>query len=282
MSTCFTPATTLRQSTPRHVGPHLGRVGAPRTSFRVEGLTRNIHVKIASHRHEFAQAYELLAANYRARGYEAPGDKPFRFTPYHALPGTVTLVALDDDHAVVATLTLVADSHALGLPMEAIYAGEIDRLRQAGLRPAEAISLADSGLSIREFVQVFKALIRLAMQYHASRGGDCWTITVNPRHSSFYQKVLGFAPLGPRRCYPSVQNHPAEAYLLTVSALRRQAPQMYGEVFGTPLPVAVLAPARWSEEHVRYFGARSSQLDAADLDDLLDAITPGDPGASSC
>jgi hypothetical protein len=237
----------------------------------VAGLTRDIQVKIASERTEFEQAFALLAANYRARGYETPSDKPFRFTPFHALPGTVTLVALHHDQ-VVATLSLVPDSPRLGLPMESIYGPEVAQLRKDGMRLAEAISLADSGLSIREFVQVFKALIKLAMQYHWRRGGDSWIITVNPRHRGFYQKVLGFTPLGTPRSYPTVQNHPAEAYLLTVEAMAANAPEMYQEVFGEPLPASVLTAGRWSEEHVRYFGARSTQLDEQALDDLLESL----------
>jgi hypothetical protein len=50
------------------------------------------------------------------------------------------------------------------------------------------------------------------------------------------------------------------------------APQMYQEVFGEDLPDAVLNAAHWSEEHIRYFGARSSQLDEQTLDTLLGAI----------
>jgi hypothetical protein len=271
MTTCFIVSPSLRAGQPACAGDRAGSREAARISFRVPGLARDIQVKIASELHEFKQAFELLASNYRARGYEAPGEKPYRFTSYHALPGTVTLVAVDHGR-VVATLTLVPDSDLLGLPMESIYGREVARLRRQGFRPAEAICLADSGLSIREFVQVFKALIKLAMQYHARRSGDSWIITVNPRHSNFYQKVLGFVPLGPQRSYPTVQNHPAEAYLLTVASMAANAPQMYQEVFGEPLPESVLTAPRWSEEHVRYFGARSSQLDEPTLKKLLNGL----------
>jgi hypothetical protein len=245
--------------------------GTTRSSFRVPGLTRDIRVKIASERSEFEQAYELLATNYRARGYEAASDKPYRFTPFHALPGTVTVVALDHER-VVATLTLVPDSDVLGLPMESIYGPEVAELRAARLRPAEVISLADTDLSIREFLQVFKALIKLVVQFDARRGGDCWIITVNPRHSNFYKKAIGFVPMGSKRSYPSVQNHPAEAHLLTSAIWAANAPQTYQEVFGEDLPEAVLNAHHWSEEHVRYFGARSTQLDEQALEALLVSI----------
>ncbi|MBV8317279.1 MAG: hypothetical protein JOZ53_20260, partial [Planctomycetaceae bacterium] len=241
------------------------------SSSQVMGVTRDIRVKIATEQAEFEEAFALLAANYRARGYESPGDKPYRFTPYHALPTTVTVVAKREGE-VVATLSFVPDTELLGLPMESIFGEEIAGLRREGRRMAEAFSLADSGLLIHEFIQVFKALIKLAMQYHASRGGDTAVITVNPRHRSFYQKVLGFKRLGPRRNYPTVQDHPAEAYLLEFESMKENAPPMYQEVFGESLAESILTAGRWSVERVRYFGRRSTQIEAEVLEDLLDAI----------
>jgi hypothetical protein len=210
---------------------------------RVPGLERDIRVKIARGLGELEQAYELLAANYRARGYDADGAEPYRFTPSHALPGTITMVA-EHDGRVVATMTFVPDNATLGLPMESIYGEEIDRLRAEGRRVGEAISLADSGLSAREFIAVFKALIRLTMQYHRRNGGDTFVIVVNPRHSGFYRRVLGFAPLGERRSYPSVQGHTAEAYSLDIEGMRETAPRIYDEVFSERLPGPVLATPR--------------------------------------
>lgn len=271
MTTCFIISPSLRDIQPAQVGDRNGGREAAKTSFRVPGLARDIQVKIASERHEFKQAFELLAANYRARGYEAHGEKPYRFTAYHALPGTVTFVAIHDGK-VVATFSLVPDSRILGLPMECIYGQEVARLRRDGYRLGEVTSLADTGLSAREFIQVLKALMKLAMQFDLRRGGNGWTITVNPRHGGFYQKVLGFVPLGPQRYYPSVQNHPAEAYLLTVASMAANAPQMYEGVVAEALPESALVAPHWSEDHVRYFGARSSQIDESSLKKLLRAL----------
>jgi hypothetical protein len=240
-------------------------------AFLVPGIARSIEVKLASEQDEWEQAFELLAANYRARGYEAPGAKPFRFTPYHVLPDTILIVAKHDDR-VAATLSLVPDTSLLGLPLESIYAVEVAKLRREGRRIAEAISLADTELSIREFVQVFKAMIKLAMQFHVAQGGDTWVITVNPRHRNFYQKVLGFAPLGPCRTYPAVGDHAAEAYRLDVAHMEVNAPTMYHEVFDEPLPGPVLSAPRWSPERVRYFSRRSTQVDHRTVEYLLQVV----------
>jgi hypothetical protein len=201
-------------------------------SFRVPGLTRDIQVTIATQHGEFAGANALLAAGDRARGDDGPAD---RFAPDHALPGTVTLVAKHDER-IVATLSLVPDTPALGLPMERSYGPEVARLRHEGRRMAEAIRLADAGLSIREFVRVFKALIGLAIAYHGGRGGDTWLITIDPRHRRFCQRVLGFASLGPPRSCPTAQDHPAEAYRLDLESLEANAPPMDREDSGTSCP----------------------------------------------
>ena len=142
-------------------------------------------------------------------------------------------------------------------------------MRQQGSRLAEAISLADQDLGIREFVRVFKTLIKVGMQHHVRRGGDSWVIAVNPRHRGFYQKVLGFVPLGPRRAYPSVQGYPAEAFVSGVDLLRTHAPEMHQEVFGEPLPDSVLRAPRWSSTRVQYFGRRSTQADGRTIQALL-------------
>ena len=110
----------------------------------VLGLDRPIEIKIAEECGETEQAFELIAANDRVRGYEVDDTKAFRFTSFHILPDTVTLVAKHGDH-VVATFSLVPDTMLLGLPMESIFGDEVAELRRRRHRMAEAIGLADRG-----------------------------------------------------------------------------------------------------------------------------------------
>jgi hypothetical protein len=212
-----------------------------------------------------------LAANYRARGYDVPGEPPYRFTAYHALPDTVVAVAKAGNR-VVATLSLVPDTTLLGLPLENIYPREIEQLRRQGRCLAEATSLADTGLSLREFARVFRTLIKLVMQHHVDRGGDSWVIAVHPRHRTFYQKAFGFVPMGACRAYPEVQDHPAEAYMLDVESMKRRVPEVHSAVFGEPLPKDVLAAQGWSPKLVRYFGKRSCRTDPSTIDEILHVV----------
>jgi hypothetical protein len=237
-------------------------------SFVVPGLSRTITAKRASRRGEFERAFALLAAKYQARGYDEPSGKPFRFTPHHALPGTLTFVAKDGER-VVATLSMVPDSPLLRLPMESIYGEEIARLRCEGRTLAEVTSLASDGLGPREFLQVFAALIKLAIQTHVRRGGDSWVIAINPRHRAFYRRAMGFVPIGPRRPNPSVRAHPAEPYLLDEGLIAARAPDGHRDFFVEELPEAVLSIDGRPSDHALFFAERSTRADLATIEALL-------------
>jgi hypothetical protein len=248
------------------IGP--GRPGAGRQisrSSRVARVARETAVKIASKRHEWKDAFALVAMNYQKAGYEAPYSSKVRFTPYHALPDTVTLVAKRAER-VVMTFSLVPDNTLLGLPLESIFKDEVKQLRRERRRLAEVISLAaDSDVQTREFRHIFVALIKLSIHYHLSRGGDTWVITVNPRHRDFYTKALGFAPLGAlgtARTYAAVLDHPAEAYYMDLELLKSQAPKTYREIFDDPPPAEALVAPRMLPQIVRYLQSQSSTASA--------------------
>src|SRR5262249_4315800 len=125
----------------------------------------------------------------------------------------------------------------------------------------EVTSLADPGLSLREFVPIFVTLMRLSSQYGIRQGADTWVISINPRHRTFYRKVMGFVPFGPWRAYPSVCNHPAEAYWLDVAAGRPGPPLMLEQTRGAQPPRCALRARRMPADLVYYLGTHSCQTD---------------------
>ncbi len=241
-------------------------------AVRVPGVARDIRIKIASERDEWREAFQLVSSNYQARGYEEPFASKVRFTPYHALPDLVTLVAKLEGR-VLATFSLVPDNTLLGLPLEGIYSEEIRGLRRERRRLVEVTSFAaDKDLRLREFRPVFICLIRFLVQYHLSQGGDTWVLTVNPRHRDFYIKALGSAPLGPPRTYSSVQNHPAEGYWFDMDLMRRSAPDMADELLSDPLPGEALVAPKMLSHLIRYLGDRSTR----DARDVIRDVIPTD------
>jgi hypothetical protein len=244
---------------------------APR-SVLVPGIGRDIEVKIASERSEWEEAYQLVAQNYRSRGYEAADTRGLRFTAFHALPDTTTFVAKHAGH-VVATLSLVQDNTLMGLPMECIYGPEILALRQQGRKLGEVTSLADTGLGVREFLQVFVTMIKLMVNFHVGLGGDACVISVNPRHRSFYSKVMGFVSAGPCRSYPCVQDAPAEAYVVTLALMKANAPKMHDELVGEVLDPHVLTRTAMPAHLIRHLGSNSSQTNLREVQEILDYVT---------
>jgi hypothetical protein len=244
-----------------------------RQSILVPEIDENIEVKLASTPTEWDEAFRLVADNYRARGYESNSLHGLRFTNYHALPDTAVFVAKREGK-VVATLSLVCDTHVLGLPMECIFGEEIDQLRAEGLRLAEVSSLADRELPIRQFVPVFATLTGLMTQWGIQEGVDLWLISVNPRHRAFYRKVMGFLPLGPSRSHPSVLGHPAEAYKINPEILKHNAPKMHQKMLGEPAPREVLDARPMSHQLIREFASSSTVTDIQTVEDILN---PADP-----
>jgi hypothetical protein len=241
----------------------------------VAGIKRVVQCKLATKPREWEAAFRLVAANYQERGYESPNSPPLRFTAYHALPKTVTLVA-QAEYQIVATLSLVFDNCLLGLPMESIYPDEIKLLRRQGASLVEVTSLADSNLGFREFMQVFLTLMRLLTQYGLSQGADTFVISINPRHRTFYRKVLGFTPFGPWRAYPSVQNHPAEAFKLDKPTLRAHSAAMYEDFVLRELPRGALVARALPSGLLHQFAWYASAADRRRIHDVVVSIKAAD------
>ncbi len=252
---------------PRLLPSRLCRLPFPQRWVAVPGIRRDIRVQFAATRQDWEEALQLVTDNYQARGFEAAGSN-LRFTSFQALPKTAVAVAKEAGH-VVATLTVVPDNTFLGLPLEGLYRSQIQQMRAQGCRLAETGSLAERGLGMRDFMQVFVTLMQLAWQHMVRRGFDTTVIAVNPRHSSFYSKLHGFVPLGPRVSYDRVQGAPAEAFYLTPELMRQRAPQMHRRILGQELPAAVLSAPAMPADLIRHFARRSSQTNPRTIEQLL-------------
>jgi hypothetical protein len=209
-----------------------------------------------------------VAAKYSEKGYVESEEDELHFTLYHALPDTVTFIAKEGDR-VLTTMSLVPDNMVLGLPMESVYAEEIEDLRLKGKRLNEVTCLADADLPLRQFVPVFMAMSRLLLQYNASQGSNELVIEVNPRHVKFYRKVWGFVPIGPRRACPLVQGAPAEAFYMDIHLMRENASTTYEFAYSEPLPQEALVSRRMPDHLARRFATRSCRTERGTVEEVL-------------
>jgi hypothetical protein len=156
--------------------------------------TNLFKVRLANTEARRDSASYLIRRRYAWRGY-AVGDVP------SDMPSSITIAA-HDENGTAGTVTVGLDG---GQPMfiDGLYAEEADRLRQEGRRLAEFTKLAiDNNVHSKPLLA---ALFHIAFIY-ARRIHRCTDllIEVNPRHESFYRRMLGFEPLGSLRGDPRV------------------------------------------------------------------------------
>ena len=173
------------------------------TSLSLEQEMFKIRLANSEGRRESADL--LIKKMYAWRGYDTSGI-------FNDTPNRITLMA-DFKGRIIGTLTLGFDS-STGLLVDQLYKDEIDRLRQAQCFVCEFTKLAVDQDS--HSTRVLAALFHLAFIYaHKIHGATDLVIEVNPRHAVFYNRMLGFTPLGEERLCPRVN---APAILLRLPA----------------------------------------------------------------
>jgi hypothetical protein len=161
--------------------PHQEPILLERTDF---------HIRLASRQRSRSRSNLLIQRMYSWRGYKSSADYDARLSEH------ITLQACREEE-VFGTVTLCLDSHT-GLPADALYRVEIDSYRNAGAKVCELTRLAVDPQSGSK--AVLGALFHLTyICAGLMRGATDVFIEVNPRHVSFYQRMLHFKQAGPCR-----------------------------------------------------------------------------------
>jgi hypothetical protein len=155
-------------------------------------------IRLASSDTRRQSASMLIEKRYASRGYQtrALEEDPQRIT---------VLVFMEEK--IVGTTTLGLDGPA-GLMADSIYKEEIDTLRAEGRSICELTKLAidDEYVDSKHIVAVLFHLCKIYGQ-NIHQATD-FIIEINPRHASFYKKLLGFEDFGSEKLCPRV-NAPA-------------------------------------------------------------------------
>ena len=198
---------------------------------------------------DFESALRLLYESYVRAGLAVRNPSGIRLTPYHLLNTTEVFVAKIRGE-VVMTISLIADGE-LGLPMEAMYANEIEELRTLGKRVAEVGCFADRRLDVTGFSPAFNTLTKLLVQTARHRGQDTLVVAVHPRHAKFYRRLLGFQDIGGLAYCEYVSNRPAVALLLDLT--QQHGTKQYNAFAQDPFPVSALQTKAFDQDTMRYF-----------------------------
>src|SRR5689334_520618 len=168
-------------------------------------------IRLADCAGQRSRANMLLNRMYSWRGYGSNHALP-------TAPNCVTFTASSGDD-VIGTLTLTVDS-AAGLAADRTFPDEMDKFRKApGAKLCELTKFAfDTSSPARPRLGALFHIIFIYGSMHY----DCTDlfIEVNPRHTRFYEAMLGFTRVGPPRTNVSV-NAPSQLMWLNVGDIRR-------------------------------------------------------------
>lgn len=220
-----------------------------------------LEFKQASTWEEVRSSYGLLYRSYRDRGLIDSNKIRLRYTYFNLLPCNSTFVAKAGDE-VIATLSALIDTSPFGLPMQELYAAELDALRARGRKLAEGSGLAVDARYRPIGMHIVMNLVKMAILYARKMGADHAVIACHPRHSRFYRRVFLFERFGEKRSYQAVNNAPAVALGLDIGNLE-QIYKENSEAEGTGIyrffftdeifrcPQTVLQSSAYSQEILR-------------------------------
>ena len=187
-------------------------------------VARLFKIRAASSQGRRSSASILIQRRYAWRGYES---SPL---PHNPDLDRITLVASDGD-VTIGTMSIGFDGDN-GLLVEDLFPAEVNALRMAGSKVCEFTKLAmDVSLSSK---RVLASLFHVAYIFaYRVKKYDRLLIEVNPRHVKYYQRILGFTPIGPQRINTRV-NAPAVLMCLSFTHTEEQI----GKFGGQPLLAA--------------------------------------------
>ncbi len=194
-------------------GDILARVPSKEDSFPTDSETgiyffdHQFRILIANKPELRKKAYQLLYRLYSKMRIAPQELNGMWLSIYDALPETSTFVAEDDQGEIAGALTLVFDS-PIGLPADALYKEEIDRLRNSGRKLCEIISLGISD-SAKRSVKLLAGLFYCAyLLSWRSKSSTDFVITVHARYENFYCRNILFKKIGAMRKYAKVNGAP--------------------------------------------------------------------------
>ena len=161
---------------------------AERESHRTFARAAALDARMAESAEEIEAAHRLVHRRYSWRGYDVPLDGRSDGTPGEASRCEITFVATDEVDTV-GTITLGLDSTD-GLLAERTHGDAVAQCRAAGRSVCELTRLAVAEHA--DSKSVLAALFNVAYVAGSKHGVTDVFIEVNPRHVSFYTRVLGF------------------------------------------------------------------------------------------
>ncbi|MGC4071067.1 MAG: GNAT family N-acetyltransferase [Nibricoccus sp.] len=195
------------------------KMGLLRRSGLFGNDTRGAIIERACTAQDLQDAYRLVHKVYLSTGFIHPEPAGMRLRIFETTSETATFVAKKDGE-IVGVLSIVGDSHDLGLPSDSAFKAELDGLRDRGVRICEVTNQAVAHEYRKSSIPT--ELMRCAIAHAMNAGYDSGVATVSPSHRGFYT-LLGFQELGAERSYSQKLHDPVVALQMDLNEYRQPA-----------------------------------------------------------
>ena len=167
-----------------------------------------LKIKLANDYESLKKVFELAYEVYSEKGYAQNHTTKMETSPFDSQSNSLILLAENEKNEAVGSITLYIDSEC-NLPADNVFHNELSELRKQRIKFAEV-----SRFVIRQDYQYQKEILARFMNLsyiYCDRVMNCdeAIIEVNPRHSDYYRKLLGFERFGDIKECPRVNNAPA-------------------------------------------------------------------------
>ena len=164
---------------------------------------RRPHIQVADRLEDVTGAWRLVYQTYCRT--ELIDPNPYGIYTVPQAVWSESAVFCGKVEGVIAyTMTAYHDGPQ-GLPLDAVYPDELNQLRRDGRSLLEVVLVADSRREITRQLRTLLELMRYATYFGLHGGSRDAVVGVHPRHAPFYQRLLGFQPLGAVREHPGVK-----------------------------------------------------------------------------
>ena len=189
-------------------------------------------MKVVDRHSERAQAFQLAHEVYCRAGLTDDNRVGKRVMRHHLLDTTDVLIAKLNGQ-VNFTVTLVGDGD-FGLPMESLFADEVENMRSQGIRMAEVSCLASSidPDNKRLRFETLVSMISLLIQTARRRGIDRLMLAVHPKHAKVYERLFGCERCSDVKEYAAVLGNPAVLCIHDFAELDAKRYPLYDQVYG--------------------------------------------------
>lgn len=167
------------------------------------------HVDLAISREDRAKAYALGYKTYLEKGYIDANERGMLINSTDAYRDTTVFNVWSKSGKLAGTATLIFDTNEQILPCEKLFTDEVNASKVMKGRSCEVsrLCIADDFKNSKEVL----ALLINYMMIYATYVKNCQDtfIQVNPRHVSFYSKLLEFKKISDEKLNNSVKGAPA-------------------------------------------------------------------------